>query len=446
MKKVLSFTARLVILGTVFVAGSSSAADLTVYSDFAEVREKVQFQNSRFEWMPPADLNEFIIPGSLDLEHPSVSSMRLLPPSESFLKTFEGKMVKVYWAYAEDFVDARVIRADLNLFEIDGDFVRIDEPRVKYPSLDGVRFSPTYSWELLSESGTAALVYATRGLSWSKTRYTLNLPKSGDSQLTAWADMRNDSSLDYTAQKVTFLAGDVTLEPQGEYLPQAIPVRRVVPSIAPMRPVATKPASTATISMPAPSRVSSIGELGGLRSYQYNNPVKLLAKTTTGLPFIKAALKVKDVLEYRVGFDTEPRSVASLQRLFAFTTDQSLPEGSVIVREDGKLIGQEGIANTPAQGNVRLNLGKDFDTKMIRSVQVIERTKKLKRFRVTYSLKNLKTRAINVRISEYIPSNSTLVNPQLPELSGRPDAIFSSFTLPAGETFNGSYELNFKLK
>jgi hypothetical protein len=35
----------------VFVAGSSSAADLTVYSDFAEVREKVQFQNARFEWM-----------------------------------------------------------------------------------------------------------------------------------------------------------------------------------------------------------------------------------------------------------------------------------------------------------------------------------------------------------------------------------------------------------
>jgi hypothetical protein len=442
MKKTASTTIRLMILGTVLAVGHSSAADLTVYSDFAEVREKVQFQNSRFEWMPPADLNEFIIPGSLDLEHPSVSSMRLLPPSESFLKTFEGKMVKVYWAYAEDFVDARVIRADLNLFEIDGDFVRIDEPRVKYPSLDGVRFSPTYSWELLSESGTAALVYATRGLSWSNTRYTLNLPKLGDSLLTAWADMRNDSSLDYVAQKVTFLAGDVTLEPQGEYRLLVMPVRQV----ASVRPVLAKPVATVSLEAPAPTRVSSIGELGGLRSYQYNNPVKLLAKTTTGLPFIKAALKVKDVLEYQVGFDTQPRSVASLQRLFAFTTDQSLPEGSVIVREDGKLIGQEGIANTPAQGNVRLNLGKDFDTKMIRSVQVIERNKKLKRFRVTYSLKNLKTRAINVRISEYIPSNSTLVNPQLPELSARPDAIFSSFTLPAGETFNGSYELNFKLK
>jgi hypothetical protein len=445
MKKVLSFTANLLLLQVLLTTGFASAADLTVYSDFAEVREKVQFQNSRFEWMPPADLNEFIVSGSLDLEHPSVSSMRLLPPSESFLKTFEGKMVKVYWADAEDFVDARVIRADLNLFEIDGDFLRIDEPRVKYPSLDGVRFSPTYSWELLTESGTAALVYATRGLSWSNTRYTLNLPKSGDSQLTAWADMRNDSSLDYIAQKVTFLAGDVTLESQGEYRPQAMPARRAVPSIAPMRPaVAPKPSST--ILIPAPTRVSSLGELGGLRSYQYNNPVKLLAKTTTGLPFIKATLKVKDVLEYQVGFNTEPRSVASLQRLFAFTTDQSLPEGSVIVRDGGKLIGQENISNTPAQGNVRLNLGKDFDTKIIRSVQVIERTKKIKRFRVTYSLKNLKTRAINVRISEYIPSNSILVNPQLPEFSARPDAIFSSFTLPAGETFDGSYELNFKLK
>ena len=79
------------ILGTAFTLGHSSAAELTIYPNFAEVRENVQFKNSRFEWMPPADLNEFLIPGSLDLEHPGVGAMRLLPPSESFLNPSRAK-------------------------------------------------------------------------------------------------------------------------------------------------------------------------------------------------------------------------------------------------------------------------------------------------------------------------------------------------------------------
>jgi hypothetical protein len=201
----------------------------------------------------------------------------------------------------------------------------------------------------------------------------------------------------------------------------------------------TKPATT------APTRVSSLGEIGGLQSYSYPKAVSFPAKTTTGLPFIKAAPMVNDVLEYAAGFNAEPRGVTALQRLFTFVTMQSLPGGTVTVREAGKLIGQNSIVNIPADGSVRLNLGKDFDTKLIRSVTVLEQTKKIVRFRVTYSIKNVKTRAINVRLTEYIQSNAKLVNAKLPELSVRPDAFFSRVTVAAGATFQGSYELNFKL-
>ena len=154
---------------------------------------------------------------------------------------------------------------------------------------------------------------------------------------------------------------------------------------------------------------------------------------------------VNDVLEYAAEFNAEARSVTAMQRLFTFVTTQSLPGGTVTVREAGKLIGQNNILNIPADGSVRLNLGKDFDTKLIRSVMVLEQTKKIVRFRVTYSIKNVKTRAINLRFTEYIQVNTKLVNPQLPDLNVRPDAFFSKLTLPAGETFKGSYELNFKL-
>jgi hypothetical protein len=435
MKKHVSFTLHLIILGLAFANSHSSAADLTIYPNFAEVREDVSFKNSRFEWMPPADLNEFLIPGSLDLEHSGVGAMRLLPPSESFLKSFEGKTVKVYSSVDESFVDATVIRADLLLFEIDGEFIRIENPTIKYPSLDGLRFSPTYSWEMTSATGKAELVYATRGLFWRNTRYTLNMPKSGAALLTAFADMTNTSSLDYAAPKVTFLAGEVNLEPPNDPLR----LRAADAETAFLAAPVTKPATT------APTRVSSLGEIGGLQSYSYPKAVSFPAKTTTGLPFIKAAPMVNDVLEYAAEFNAEARSVTAMQRLFTFVTTQALPGGTVTVREAGKLIGQNNILNIPADGSVRLNLGKDFDTKLIRSVMVLEQTKKIVRFRVTYSIKNVKTRAINLRFTEYIQANAKLINPQLPDLSVRPDAFFSKLTLPAGETFKGSYELSFKL-
>jgi hypothetical protein len=432
MNKTMSFTLRLLLLGLTATVGHSGAAELTIYPNFAEVREKVQFKNSSFEWMPPADLNQFLIPGSLDLEHPGVGSMRVLPASTSFLKAFEGKTVKVYSITDQQFVDAIVIRADLLLFEIDGEFIRIDGPIIKYPSLDGLRFSPTYSWEMTSTSGNAELVYATRGLFWNNTRYTLNMPKSGAALLTAFAEMTNNSSLDYAAPNVTFLAGDVNLEQDDD---EGRSAKFITAEVA--API-TQPA-------PAPTRVGSIGEIGGLQSYSYPKAVSFPAKTTTGLPFVKAAPNVNDVLEYAAQFNAEERSVTALQRLFTFVTTQALPAGSVTVREASKLIGQSSIPNTPANGSVRLNLGKDFDTKLIRSVTVLERTKKLARFKVVYSIKNVKARAINVRLTEYIPNSAKIINPQLPDFSARSDAFFSKVTLAPGATFTGSCEVNYTL-
>jgi hypothetical protein len=52
---------------------------------------------------------------------------------------------------------------------------------------------------------------------------------------------------------------------------------------------------------------------------------------------------------------------------------------------------------------------------------------------------------VNVRPTEYLQPGMKLVNAKLPDLSVRSDAFFSKITLLAGETFQGSYELNFKL-
>ncbi len=412
---------------------SATATELTLYPSFSEVRENVQLSGSRFDWTPPADLGDYLVPGSLELEYANVLSMQLLPPSGSLLSLFEGKVVKVY--FNEEWVEAKVIKADIGLFEIDGEFIRLEGAAVKFPSLEGARFAPTYSWKFAGAGGAAKILYSTRGLFWAGTRYTLNVLSNNTANLTAWADIQNLSSLEYNVANLTLLAGDVSRELDQEFAQS----NRILQNQQ------NEPTSTTTAGKLA-QRIVSAGELGGLQSYSYPKPASFAAKATTGLPFIKSNQTVKDILEYQGQFDTNSRATTSLQRVYSFITPQGLPTGGVTVRESGRLVGQTSIPNTPKLGNVRLNLGKDFDVKLIRLVQPLERTKKIARYRVDYTVKNVKSRAVNVRIAEFIPAGVKLEKVKLPSFLVEPGAFVSRPTIAAGATFKGSYEIVFSLK
>jgi hypothetical protein len=411
---------------------SASATEITLYPSFSEVRENVQLSGSRFDWTPPADLGDYLVPGSLELEYKDVLSMQLLPPSGSLLSMFEGKTVKVY--FDEEWKTAKVIKADIGLFEIDGEFIRLEGAAVKFPSLEGARFAPTYSWKFAGAGGAAKILYGTRGLFWAGTRYTLNVASNNTASLTAWADVQNLSSLEYNVANLTLLAGDVN---RGD---QEFDERN--------RILRNQDASTnqATVPTSPTQRIVSAGELGGLQSYTYPKPASFAAKATTGLPFIKSNQTVKDVLEYQGQFDTNSRATTSLQRVYSFITPQGLPTGGVTVRESGRLVGQTSIPNTPKLGNVRLNLGKDFDVKLIRLVQPLERTKKIARYRVDYTIKNVKSRGVNVRIAEFVPAGVKLEKVKLPSFLSEPGAMVTRPTIAAGATFKGSYEIVFSLK
>jgi hypothetical protein len=413
---------------------SATATELTLYPSFAEVRENVQLSGSRFDWTPAADLGDYLVPGSLELEYANVLSMQLLPPTGSLLSMFEGKTVKVY--FNEEWIEAKVIKADIGLFEIDGEFIRLEGAAVKFPSLEGARFAPTYSWKFAGAGGAAKILYSTRGLFWAGTRYTLNVASNNTASLTAWADVQNLSSLEYNVANLTLLAGDVSVELDQEFAQNNRMLRYQE---------ANTPTTQSTASKPA-QRIVSAGELGGLQSYNYPKAASFAAKATTGLPFIKSNQTVKDVLEYQGQFSVESRATTSLQRVYSFITPQGLPTGDVTVREVGRLVGQTSIPNTPKLGNVRLNLGKDFDVKLIRIVQPLERTKKIVRYRVDYTVKNVKSRAVNVRIAEFIPAGVKLEKVKLPSFLSEPGAFVSRPTIAAGATFKGSYEIVFSLK
>jgi hypothetical protein len=412
---------------------SATATEITLYPSFSEVRENVQLTGSRFDWTPAADLGDYLVPGSLELGYPNVLSMQLLPPSGSLLSMFEGKVVKVY--FEEEWIEAKVIKADIGLFEIDGEFIRLEGAQVKFPSLEGTRFAPTYSWKFAGAGGAAKILYSTRGLFWAGTRYTLNVASNNTASLTAWADVQNLSSLEYNVPNLTLLAGDVSVE-----LDQKFAQKNRYLANQNNTPI-TIPTSTQPT-----QRIVSAGELGGLQSYTYPKPASFAAKATTGLPFIKTNQTVKDVLEYQGQFSLESRATTSLQRVYSFITPQGLPTGGVTVREAGRLVGQTSIPNTPKLGNVRLNLGKDFDVKLIRLVQPLERTKKIARYRVDYTIKNVKSRAVNVRIAEFVTAGVKLEKVKLPSFLVEPGAFVSRPTIAAGATFKGSYEIVLSLK
>ncbi len=271
---------------------NATATELTLYPSFSEVRENVQLSGSRFDWTPPADLGDYLVPGSLELEYPGVLSMQLLPPSGSLLSVFEGKTVKVY--FDEKWIEAKVIKADIGLFEIDGEFIRLESAEVKFPSLEGARFAPTYSWKFAGNGGAAKILYSTRGLFWADTRYTLNVASNNTASLTAWADVQNLSSLEYNVADLTLLAGDISREQDEEFAQSNRILQNQVASV-------NQPTS---VSKPA-QRIVSAGELGGLQSYNYPKAASFAAKATTGLPFIKSNQTVKDILEYQGQFDTE---------------------------------------------------------------------------------------------------------------------------------------------
>jgi hypothetical protein len=409
-------------LASTALASSAHAAEVTLYYNFAEVRDTVTLSGGRFDWVPPADLGQFLVPGSLELEYPELFNMTLLPPSENLLKAFEGREVSLRLADGS-VVKAKVIRAEIGLFEVAGQYIQASPSQVIYPSLDGVRFAPTYSWQFGGAGGNAALTYLTRGLGWSP-RYTLTV-KNNDAALNAWADVRNASSLEVSAPNATLIAGQVNIAANDDGFERS-------------------QAAFAPAQARADESVQATGELGGLQTFRYAKPITLAPKTTTSLPFVNTKASLERILEYRGGFNPSPKITVPLARIYSIKTDSDLPGGVVTVREDNRVVGQARIGDSPKAENVDMNLGADFDLRLTRTAQTLERTQKIARYKVNFSLVNTKTRAVTVRLSESLGGNFTLDQTVLPGLKRTEDGFSAQATLQPNQRLEASYTITYR--
>ncbi len=382
MKKIVCLTAALLGSGL-----SARASELNIYPSFAEVRETVQLNGEQFDWTPPADLGSYLQPESLELDDPNVLFMSLLPPTPSLLEMFEGKEVQVW--FNEEYVTATVVSANVGMFKIGNSYVQIASSQVLYPNLEGWRIAATYSWQRAPVVRTAQLQYRTRGVQWLQTRYTLGLNQdentSAQANLTAWADIKNESLVRYTAVKATLFAG---------FSASANDSSVSKPKIVATAPVTTRP------------KIISAGEVAGLQKFEYPNKFTLAGRTTMSLPFVKSQPQVKRVLEYSNQFYANANLQTGLLRMYRFKAEQILPQGEVTLRENGQLIGAVYLENTALGSNVKLNFGKDFDTKLVRSAQLLERitsrTQIVTKYKINFLVKNIKTRAVNIRLNEWL--------------------------------------------
>jgi hypothetical protein len=416
VKKILTLLAGISLFGT------ATAADLTLYYNFSEVRDPVQLSGNRFTWTPAADLAGFIVPGSLALEYDGVANLTVLPASQNLLAAFEGKEVLV--KRDGQTIKAKVLRADLGLFEANGSYFQGDVSSVTFPSLDGVRFAPQYIWGITGSGGSSTLSYLTRGLSWGP-RYSLVIEKD-KADLNGWAEIRNQSGLEYRAPAVSLVAGQVNLE--SNYNPQAN--------------FENAPLSRAS----AADSVQATGEASGLQTFKYAQPVILPPRASTSIPFGNTKVSLERTLEYVSGFNQSARIVTPLSRAYTLKADGDLPGGIVTVREDGRVVGQSRIGDTPKAEGAQLALGPDFDLRLTRTVQALERTKISQKFRVTYSLTNTKTRSVNVRLKEILGNDFTLTAIVLPNVKRNEEGFTASANLNPGARLEASFNVSFKIQ
>ncbi len=397
-----------------------------LYNSFGEVRDAVTLTGSKFDWTPPADLGQYLVAGSLELEYPGIVSQTLLPPVPSLLAAFEGKEVLVKRPGADALVKARVVRADMALFEVGGQFFTADPSTVVYPNLDGIRFAPVYSWRFTGAGGPASLTYLTRALSWAP-RYTLNVG-ADRVDLESWADVRNQSNLTYNAPALGLVAGQVNLIAGNE--DDGVP-----------RP---SPAPVAFSRADGIANVQATGESAGLQTFKYPSAATLPARSTTTVPFLQTRVTLDRALEYVSGWNPAPRQVLPLNRLYTLKAESDLPAGLMTVREEGRVVGQARIDDSPRAEGAKFNLGPDFDLRLTRTVQAMERTKTTARFKVAFSLSNTKTREVTVRLREMLGQNWSLEQTVMPNLKKDTEGISAEARLAPGARLEASYTVLFK--
>ena len=271
----------------------------------------------------------------------------------------------------------------------------------------------------LDKDDPAVLSYLMYGINW-KPRYTLNI--AGDtSVLQGWADISNNTLKEYSIEKTELFGGDVNIR---QHHPQPRGGGMMFKAMA-------------LCSSSAPT-IQAEGEVAGLYMYSISDGYTLQPRSTFSLPFVAPTIELKRVALLECYFD-QSNSKGQSGRVYKIKSSEFLPNGSVTVREDGRVVGQSNIPDLSADENSDLNVGNDPEVSYEREVKTLSHNENQSEYEVKVIMKNRKGRSINVEFKEHL-------NGRFEVKSQADDAVVQNDYVKCERTIEAKSETSFTYK
>lgn len=406
--------------------------ELRVYADFSEVRTQVETTADTLEFTFPQGVWEHVLPASLGvLELPYSSVTHAEAPS--WLVRLEGQRVSLRLDPLAPLREATLVRAADLLVQDENAFYRVREDQLVFHELprEKTQNAARDVVSHLKEPGEGVLTYLTRGVKWHP-RYTLDAtPDSPQATLSALADITNETDGLHAPDALELISGDVQMElGEDDGHPQVM--------------YAMSAGESSRFSRAAPE-LEELPELGGLYRYNVLNPPPLAANSTVSVAFLPDAFLA---LEREARLDTHFVHVGAqrgnFNRGYTLTAAHNLPGGRLTIREDGRIVGQHELSETPADHPIRFVLGRDPDVTFQRTLRQTgaerdpDGSGQVRRvsYEVTFSVINSKSRPVQAVINEQHHDRVVTIQGADLQLDNR--ATLTA-TLEAGESLNLSY-------
>jgi len=436
------------------VPAATGNADLTVYNNnFAMVRERRTFK------LPGAAAQLVMggVPRELQAETAFLQVLKgdavrvteqifnfdVLTPSKLLERAVgsEVSVISVNPGNGREITErARVLSvAEGLVLEINGKIHTNHPGRVVFDSLpSGARPRPTLLMSVTGKGGQdveAELSYLTGGLSWRPDYVAQYDSDANRMDILAWATVTNGTGSNFPNSKLKLIAGEVNREAAAR--PEMMRQMRMQAADMAMAAAPSAPGIDATASLA--TYVYTIPALTSLGAYETKQLGLLNAQS---IPVRRQYTVRSEQYFFTQAMRGQPMDTRAAVEL-TFNNDKAaklgMPLPAGIVRVYGQdaegapqFMGEDRINHTAVGGEVRLNLGNDFDITVQREqVNYVRATDtiSLSTWRVTVS--NAKPRPVTVRVIEPIPGSWEIAKESHPHTKQDAGAALWTLEVPA---------------
>jgi len=301
---------------------------------------------------------------------------------------------------------------------------------LEFPPRTGLATRPSLRWDLESSKGgdtPATLSYLTSGIDWT-AEYTAMLDPDGKSvELTGWATIVNRTGSSFDDARVSLVAGE--LHRAGE-TPDRGPAAEEAPAAPPASPAR---------------------ELFAYHEYPLGGTMDIRNLETTQIPIVgPTRVAAKRAYVYDAARDgSSVRARIELGNDKAHGLGVPLPEGRVrVYQRDSSggtaLVGEDGIAHTPAGEDIRILSGTAFDLVGDRtrvSHTRVSRNVTEDGYRIT--IRNRGAKPATVTVVETLYGNWEISAKSADYRKKNADTIEFDLDVPAGQTAAMTYTARF---